>query len=49
MVPAALSTSPLPEDLEGARMALQIIALELVDPELEARWTTRCAAREAEI
>ena len=30
-------------------MTLQIIALELVDPELEARWTTRCAGREAEI
>jgi hypothetical protein len=30
-------------------MTLQIIALELVDPELEARWTTRSAAREAEI
>jgi hypothetical protein len=31
-------------------MTLQIkTALELVDPELEARWTTRRAAREAEI
>ncbi len=31
-------------------MTLQIkTAAELVDPELEARWTTRCAARETEI
>ncbi len=30
-------------------MTLQIIALELVDPKLKARWTTRCAARETEI